>query len=381
MKNSVGGSNLRVIFLGGIGDMGKRAVAELCSFSEIEQVTIGGRSRGKYEKFLEQVQSGRDKLSFKLVDLDRAENLSMLFKNYDLVASTAGPFYKYERMLATAAMEAGVDYVSICDDFDAAEQVFELDSAAYEKGLRVLTGVGWTPGLSSLLARAAADSLDTVEKINVAWAGNTEDAVGLAVILHSLHIFYGSVPSFLDGSLKMVPAGSGKERIRFPEPIGDLNVYNVGHPEPVTMHRYFPGIAEVTLKGGINEDLLNKLAILAAKLGLSRNRKVRDLVAAFFQKTMRYWRKAAGSAPEVSGIRVDVEGTSAGALCRLTYSAVGPMDILTGVPMAIAIREMARGKINQHGVLAPEAPGLFDPQVFFAELKDRGVEVIIEKAI
>ncbi len=361
--------------------MGKRAVSELCSFPEIDHVTVVGRSREKYEKFLEQVHNGSDKLRFELVDLNRAENLSLLFKDYDLVASTAGPFYKYERMLAAAAMEAGVDYVSICDDFDAAEQVFELDAAVREKGLCVLTGVGWTPGLSSLLARAAADSLDTVEKINVAWAGNTEDAVGLAVILHSLHIFCGSVPSFLDGSLKMVPAGSGKERIRFPEPIGELNVYNVGHPEPVTMHRYFPGIAEVTLKGGINEDLLNKLAILASKLGLSRNKKVRDLVAAFFQKTLRYWRRAAGSAPEVSGIRVDVKGTSAGAPCRLSYSAVGPMDVLTGVPMAIAIREMARGNIDKKGVLAPEASGLFDPQIFFNELRDRDVEVIIEKAV
>ena len=361
--------------------MGKRAVIELCRFPEIEHVMIGGRSREKYEKFLEQVNHGRDKLSFMIVDLDRCENLPELFKEYDLVASTAGPFYKHERMMASAAMDAGVDYVSICDDFDAAKQVFELDDAVREKGLRVLTGVGWTPGLSSLLARAAADSLDTVEKINVAWAGNTEDSVGLAVILHSLHIFCGSVPSFQKGLLKMVPAGSDREKIRFPEPIGEVNVYNVGHPEPVTMHRYFPGISEVTLKGGINEDLLNKLAILAGKLGLSRGKKVRDLLAVFFQKTMIFWRRMAGSAPEVSGIRVDVEGISAGTPCHLIYSAVGPMDVLTGVPMAIAIRELARGTINKNGVLAPEAPGLFDPQLFFEELGDRGVEIIIGKAI
>ena len=67
-----------------------------------------------------------------------------------------------------------------------------MNDVAREKGLRVLTGVGWTPGLSTLW-RAAADSLDTVEKINIAWAGNTEDSVGLAVILHSLHIFCGSI--------------------------------------------------------------------------------------------------------------------------------------------------------------------------------------------
>lgn len=226
------------------------------------------------------------------------------------------------------------------------------------------------------MARAAADSLDTVEKINIAWAGNTENSIGLAVILHSLHIFCGSVPSFLDGSLRLIPAGSGKERVSFPEPIGEMNVYHAGHPEPVTMHRYFPGITEITLKGGINEDLLNKLAIYSGKVGLSRFKSTRELSAAFFQKTMDFWRKIAGPAPAVSAIRVDVKGLLDGIPSHLAYSATGPMDILTGVPMAIGIRELARGNVEQTGVLAPESPGLFDHHVFFTELQKRGVEII-----
>lgn len=367
---------MRVIFFGGLGDMGKRTVKELCFFPEIDQVMVVGRSRERFEAFLGQVDHGKDKIAFTLMDLNRQKNLSRLFKEYDLVASAAGPFYKYEYMLAAAAVEAGVDYISICDDADAAEQVFELNDVAREKGLRVLTGVGWTPGLSSLMARAAADSLDTVEKINIAWAGNTEDSIGLAVILHSLHIFCGSVPSFLDGALRMIPAGSGKERVSFPEPLGEMNVYHAGHPEPVTMHRYFPGITEITLKGGINEDLLNKLAIYSGKAGLSRLKSTRELSAAFFQKTMAFWRKIAGPAPAVSGIRVDVKGLLNGIPSHLAYSAAGPMDILTGVPMAIGIRELARGNVGQSGVLAPEAPGLFDPQVFFTELQNRGVQII-----
>ena len=369
---------MRVIFFGGMGDMGKRTVKELCSFPEIGQVIVAGRSRERFEAFIGQIDHGKDKIAFMLMDLNQYKNFFRLFKEYDLVANAAGPFYKYEYMLAAAAVEAGVDYVSICDDADAAEQVFELNDIAREKGLRVLTGVGWTPGLSSLMARAAADSLDTVEKINIAWAGNTEDSIGLAVILHSLHIFCGSVPSFLEGSLRLIPAGSGKERASFPEPIGEMNVYHAGHPEPVTMYRYFPGVSEVTLKGGINEDLLNKLAIYSGKIGFSRIKSARELSAAFFQKTMAFWRKMAGPAPAVSGIRVDVKGLLKGAPSHLVYSAAGPMDILTGVPMAIGIRELARGNVEQTGVLAPEAPGLFAPHVFFAELKDRGVEILLE---
>lgn len=369
---------MKIVFFGGTGDIGRRVVRELCSYSEIEHIAIAGRNRKKYEKLLEIIGEESSKLCFLEVDLNRCENLSEQLKGYGIVASAAGPFYMYEKMLAEAAIDAGAHYVSICDDYDAAQQIFELDKRAQEGGLSVLTGIGWTPGLSSLLTRAGADSLDEVEKINVSWAGNSEDAMGVAVIFHVLHIFSGRIPSFEGGSLRMIPAGSNKERMRFPEPIGEINVYSVGHPEPVSMPRYFPNISEVTLKGGINEELLNKLAILVGKLGLVRSKTVRGLIAVFFENTLPFWRKLAKPGPEVSGIRVDIEGVSGGAPCRLTYSAVGPMDILTGVPMAIAIREMVKGSIKKIGVFAPEAPGALDPQVFFDGLENKGVKIIKE---
>jgi saccharopine dehydrogenase-like NADP-dependent oxidoreductase len=358
--------------------MGQRAINELCSFPEISEITATARSREKYEILLAQVETGGEKLRYLELDLNKVDDISDIIKGHDVVASTIGPFYRFEKKLALAAVDAGANYVSICDDYDAVQQVLELDSLVRERGLRVLTGVGWTPGISSLMARAGADSLDEVEKINVAWAGNSDDAVGVAVILHVLHAFYGLVPSFLDGTLKMIPAGSGKEGINFPAPLNEIIVYNVGHPEPVSMPQYFPGIKEVTLKGGINEDVFNKLVLLIAKLGLSKSETGRNLLSAFFKKSLPLLRKLAGPESEFSGIRVDIKGTKQGQPHRLSYSAAGPMDILTGVPMAIAIRELARGNIQITGVFSPEAPGALDPQIVFNELEKRGVTIFKE---
>ncbi len=359
--------------------MGQMVAAELCSFPEIQQITIVSRNPDRHKKLLQQLNGGSSKLHFLTADLDHCKNLSSLINGHDIVASAAGPFYKYEYKLAAAAIEAGAAYVSICDDADAAEQIFELDDSAQKNNIPVLTGIGWTPGLSSLLARTGAASLDNVNKINISWAGNSDDASGLAVILHTLHAFNGRVPSFLNGSLQLIPAGSGREKLRFPEPIGEISVYHVGHPEPVTMPQYFPGTSEITLKGGVNEDFLNKLTIMLGKLGLSRKGLSRDLLASVVRKVLPLLRKAAGPASDYSGIRVDIEGIYGRAICRSTYSAAGPMDILAGVPMAIAIRELARGKIKKTGVFAPEAPGVLDPQVFFNELEDRGVYIIKEE--
>jgi saccharopine dehydrogenase-like NADP-dependent oxidoreductase len=372
-------AHLKVIFFGGTGSMGLRAVSELCSFVEISQITAAARSREKYDMLLGHVEKGREKLRYLELDLNKAEDIAAIIRGHDVVANTAGPFYRYETKLAQAAADAGADYVSICDDFDAAQQVFELDGMFREQGLRALTGIGWTPGVSSFMARAGSGSLDSVEKINVSWAGNSDDSAGMAVILHVLHIFNGRVPSFLEGTLKMVPAGSGKESVPFPGPLGEMNVYNVGHPEPVTMPRYFPGVKEVTLKGGINEDLFNKLALLVARLGLSKSQTTRDMISALFRKALPLMRKTVGPGSELSGIRVDITGTVNGEPRRVTYSAAGPMEILTGVPMAIAIREMARGNVKTAGVFAPEAPGILDPQLFFDELEQRGVQILREE--
>jgi len=49
--------------------------------------------------------------------------------------------------VAKAAVEAKVNYIDICDDYEATEILFasEIDNAAKEAGITVLTGMGSDP--------------------------------------------------------------------------------------------------------------------------------------------------------------------------------------------------------------------------------------------
>jgi saccharopine dehydrogenase-like NADP-dependent oxidoreductase len=49
----------------------------------------------------------------------------------------------------------------------------------------------------------------------------------------------------------------------------------------------------------------------------------------------------------------------------ITAGVKGGMGGATGVPMAIGLKMMAKGKIARHGVFAPEA--VMDPDAFFDE--------------
>jgi saccharopine dehydrogenase-like NADP-dependent oxidoreductase len=106
-----------------------------------------------------------------------------------------------------------------------------LDSAAKKAGVTVLARLGRTPGLSNPFALKGARQFDLVDRVNVAWGSSASDSDGYALILHTLHVFTGRVPSFQKGKLVGLPAGTGKEAILFPPPGGRVNCYHLGHPE------------------------------------------------------------------------------------------------------------------------------------------------------
>lgn len=362
---------MRVIVLGGAGDMGSRAVRDLVEQPDVEALVIGDYDAAKAQALAARLHS--PKVSVVTVDANDHDALVQAITPYDVVASAVGPFYKFEGKCVAAAIDAGRAYVSICDDYDGAQAALALDDRAQQRGVSVLTGMGWTPGLSNILARKGVEELQSVDEINVAWGGSASDSEGFAVILHTLHIFTGVVPSFQNGRLIDVPAGSGKERVRFPQPVGEINVFHLGHPEPVTLPRTFTSVRTVTLKGGLSEDFLNSLSILMNKLHLTSTPDRRDTVARLVKTLLPVLSKVGKPAHPCSAIRVDVKGTKNGSRAQVTYGAADHMNALTGVPLAIGALMLGRGAITQRGVIAPEA--CVPPAQFISELAKRGIKI------
>ena len=362
---------MKVVVLGGAGDMGSEAVRDLVKFTGADQVTIADLNTEAAAKLAAAI--GDKRVAVKKVDATSREELIEVLKGHDVAAGALGPFYRFERPIVEAAIEAGINYVSICDDHDAAEAVLELDEAAKEKGLKILTGLGWTPGLTNIFARKGYGELDEVEKINVYWAGSAGDSEGLAVILHTIHIFTGHVISYQNGEFLEVKAGSGKEVVDFPAPIGKVSTFHLGHPEPVTLPRYLEGVKEVTLKGGLVENYLNGLAKLVAAMGLTSTPARKQRLGKFMKRLLPLF--PSDKKRSFSGARVDLTGTLEGKRVKITYAAVDHMSRLTGIPLSIGAWLMAQGKIKRLGVYGPEAEGAVNPDEFLEELARRDVNV------
>ena len=366
------------LVLGGAGDMGSAAVRDLV-FSGVERVIVGDFNKVATEKLVERVKGGDTEVEGTYVNVNDKKNLIDAIVQSDLVINTVGPFYKYENTVVDATMEAGKDYVDICDDHDATLRVLEREKEIAKGKSRILIGMGWTPGITNVLARAGYDSLETTTDINIGWSGSAADASGIAVISHVFHAVTGEVPMYLDGKLEYVPARQFKREIDFPDPISRLETYFVGHPEPITIPRYLKGVNNVTLRGALTPDWQNHLVSQFADIGLTEDKVVkvgnmevssRDFLASFVHQTMEQF-KSGGV--EVSGFWVEVIGQKDGKKTTIEFSGADKMQKLTGWSASIGAQDISRNKNLRPGLYAPE--GAIDPPFFIAELKRRNISV------
>ncbi len=363
---------MKVIVLGGAGDMAKRCVRDLAEQEDVERLTIADINTEAAKDFAGSLGSHR--IDVKSVNALEHDKLVNSLKDYDVAAGAIGPFYRFEKKVVDACIEAGVNYTSICDDHDAVYSTLPLDEKAKKKGVKIMTGMGWTPGLSNLLARKGYEELDEVDVINVYWGGSANDSEGMAVILHTLHIFDGYVPTYKNGESLQIKAGSKPETVYFMKPMGKVKTFNLGHPEPITIPRYLTEVKTVTLKGGLKETPISNFVKGMSKIGMTNSPAKKEILGKMFKKTMPLLHNI-GPEESFSSIRVDVHGQKDGIRKSLVYQAVDHMNNLTGLPFAIGTLMLGRGEIKRTGVFAPEADGAVNTDKFLKELSRRGVKV------
>jgi len=356
---------MKIVVLGGLGDMGQGVVDDLVSRTDAD-VVIGDY---RVEAAMTYAAQLGDRVTGSFVDANDPASLSAVLQGADAAVGAIGPFYRYAALMAAAAVKAGVNYVDICDDYGPIKELFALDAAAKAAGVTVITGLGWTPGITNLMCRQGASRLDAVDEIKVSWAGGAEDSKGLAVVMHVFYAVTGDVPTFRDGQWVDVAAGSDREVVDFGGALGRVRVFHCGHPEPLTVPRYVQ-VRTVSLKGALTPEWNNGLAELFVKLGLTSTPQRIEAVSRLIHKVEHIL--GAGGVP-YSGARVDVIGRKDGRPRTVTYRTVDKMKRLTGIPAAIGAWMLAQGQVQAKGVYAPE--GCIEPTSFFAELAKREIRI------
>jgi saccharopine dehydrogenase-like NADP-dependent oxidoreductase len=365
-----GVSWVRFVVLGGAGHMGSHIARYLLEVSDGD-VVIADYQAAKAHDLARELGSRVDAT---YVDARNRDSLLLALRDADVAIGAVGPFYQFAPKMAWAALESGVQYIDICDDYSPIDILFEFDAVARRSGTTVITGLGWTPGLSNVLARHGAEQLDTVREVRIAWVGGAADAEGRAVIKHVLHAVSGQIPTYRNGQVVSVPAMSEPELVNFPEPLGATEVFHVGHPEPLTIPRSIPAPL-VSLKGALTPRWNNWLAKSLVSSGLTSSQRRIDQLTGLVHR-LEGVIGTGGIA--LSGLRVDVAGIRGEELVTLSYSTVDRMARLTAIPAAVGAVMLAGGEIESPGVFAPEA--IIDPAQFLEALAAQGIDIQVSES-
>jgi saccharopine dehydrogenase (NAD+, L-lysine-forming) len=368
---------MKALVVGGTGGMGQGVARDLIKQEQIKKVVLGdinidpGRVQDKLR--------ASEKVSLIKIDVNDHAGLVSAIRDADVVINCAGPFYKTAVAVARAAVEAKVNYIDICDDYEAADILFasDIDNAAKEAGITVLTGMGSDPGTNNVLVKWYANHLDRVDEIALFWVVSIAELAGAAWD-HSLHMTLGKIPQYLDGKLEYVEGGTGEEIAEFLEPLGTCKVRYVGHPQPLTIPRYIEGVKTVVIKGALIPSWVDELIREQRDSGfLSKEPvEIKGTTVVPYDMTLRLWDTIPNDrdkGPLASGLKVIVKGERKGKQVTYTADIVGRMAPGTGLPASIAALMMDAGDVKVKGVVAPE--GCIDPDKFLAALLQRGAKI------
>lgn len=357
---------MKIMVLGGAGDIGSGVVEALCSMN-IDTIVVGDLRYDAAKTVSESMKSSGCNCEAAKVNAIDIESLRESSRGVDVVVNTIGPFYKLGFPVARNLVRLGLNFVDVCDDYDAAEKILGLGSEAEGSRVTGINGLGWTPGLSNLLALHGSKSFGEVSAIDICWVGSAADSKGLAVVMHLFHALIGRAPMYLGGSLSLVEAGSGGIEVQFPQPVGRLTLFYTGHPEPLTLPRYIKVRDRVTVRGGLIPPWQNSFAkFLLKALNINNDDKAEKLARAIHRIEGIF--RAGGLS--ISALRVDIYGDSG----KLSYIAIDRMRRLTGIPAALGAVKIARGRIAGPGIYPPEAL-IRDTGEFLEELGRMGIRV------
>jgi lysine 6-dehydrogenase len=359
---------MKVIVLGGAGDVGSRAVEELAQAEGVQEVAIADRNIEAARQIAARLGTDRCAVTVRGVDADDHAGLVRAMSGFDVAASALGPFYRFEAKLARAALEAGIDYASVCDEWEAAEAVLDgLGEEARKRGRTVLCGLGTSPGMTNVAMRYLANQLDRTRRADVSVYQPLDAGGGEAVVRHMLHIISGDTVVWRGGRRTSIPACSESQMVEFPR-FGTIRVWNMGHAEPVTVPRFLPDIDEVNFRMGFGRG--SGFFIQPARWGLWKIGAVADL---FVRLIVKLEQGKAGAAVADGAIRVDVWGEKDGVEKHLMLCGTGQMREATGLSLAVGTLMLGRRQLSVQpgGVYAPE--GCVDPAIFIRAMRDRGL--------
>src|SRR5438105_886365 len=373
---------MHIIVLGGAGAMGRITVRTLIDYEDVDQVTIADYNEERAREIAATL--GSSKIQVKQIDVNDSERLSQLLQGSDVVLNAVE--YIYNLPVLEVCIQEKVHYADLGGLFHITRKLMDRSAAAEAAGITAIVGMGGTPGITNLLARAAVDKLERVDSIRVQLGcsdatASTAPLVAPYSIRTILDEFTKQPQVFQDGTWYPQQPLTGQEEIIFPLPVGRATAIYSLHSECASFPVSFrdKGIRHVSFKIAFPNDFFTKLKFLV-DIGFGSNEPIsvqgvkvspREVLA----KLLEVAPVESVEPQDCDVLRIVANGESnrqqveiANQVVVLPYRrwGIGAGALDTGIPLAIAGRMLANGEISCRGVFGPEM--CVPVESFFSEL-------------
>ncbi len=380
---------MKVLALGGSGDMGRMAVAVLLESKQVSLITVADKNLERVNHFVGLVDS--DKLTAAEIDVTEKAKLVDLIGSHDIVMNTVGPYYKFGTMVMKAVIQAKKPYVGICDDWKPTLDLLGMNEQAKKAGITAVIGIGASPGITNLMAVLACSKLDKVDNLITAWGYGPEEGVGskpkyfieprmfykkfkdMPTIANAatMHLFYETVeeiPTYSNGKFVDIKPLTDADPLQFPG-FKDTYVCHIGHPEPVTLPRVLNAnsVSNLMYMGKTITEIIRKYTqqiskkeLTVSEASIKFGEEVRDVT-----RNQQFIEEYLAMPPGLSAIATGLRnGKRVKIAIGNHHVPFGQMAGVTSVPLAIAAEMVLNGEITEKGILTPEE-AISEPMTFF----------------
>jgi saccharopine dehydrogenase-like NADP-dependent oxidoreductase len=380
---------MKILVLGAGGRIGSAIVKDLMEIDshEVTEIVAADISQERVARLAAAYESA--KLKLEQVDVADQNKLVELFNGSDVVINSTVPAGSIPVDVLKAALKAHANVIDLGAWPEETEQSLALNDDFEQAGLTAILGLGSSPGITNLVAKALVDKLDSVETIELSfgYASLGTSSLPLAIPFEGALTEYIAEPLiFRNGKFEKLPPQSGLQNIEYPEPIGVRSSFYIGHAEILTFPYFFKdkGIENVCMRAGFTPDFSEKVNFLI-DLGIINESPIKvedteviplDVLTACLDKLP----SEGGEVIDYGCTRVVARGEKGQVSKEYTalmlnrpYQGLTNAQHRTSHSTAIGARMLCKGQIAKKGVFPPEAG--VEPAPFFKELARRELEV------
>jgi short subunit dehydrogenase-like uncharacterized protein len=152
-------------------------------------------------------------LPYRIFDLNHSHQVKQQLDDIGLVLHCAGPFTQTSEVMREACLESATHYLDITGEMDVLAASYACHERAREKGIVVISGVGFDVVPTDLLANVLKQEMPDATHLELAFAGDGGISPGTAITMVSMMAERGKIRR--DGEIATVPLAYQAKEIPF----------------------------------------------------------------------------------------------------------------------------------------------------------------------